>query len=81
MKIKMNEGFRRAGPEGNDGPGQEITVPDNIGQAMIDNGVGTGVEEADKVEPDGSADIETAEAPAAPEKATRKRAAKRTRKG
>ena len=84
MRIKVNEGFRIAGPDGNFGEGTELEVADIMGRTFVSAGVATEVkaEEVAPIEPDGSADIETADALGAPEKATRKRAPKKTaRKG
>lgn len=38
MRIKLNDGRRMAGPNGNYGPGEEIDVPDKIGKQIIDAG-------------------------------------------
>lgn len=83
MKIKVNEGFRIAGPDGNFGAGSELEVSGVMGKTFVKAGVATEiVEETAAVEPDGSADIETADAPPAPEKAARKRTTKKpARKG
>ncbi len=73
MRIKLNDGRRMAGPNGNYGPGEEIEVPDKIGKQII--AAGHAVESA-TVAPAEQATAKAQSKPAPKKKSTPKRKSK-----